>query len=102
MSVHLSQVYEYLDTHPVSKYEGDFASLLEMLHYIYTTCNPVDSARIRQDLLQLAEILKPLSIEEDDAVSNLVSSLCYEHQQIAFYHGLTAGMYLMTEVNGLP
>ena len=102
MSVYISKVYEYLDAHPVSRYEGDFQSLLEMLHYIYATCNPVDSEKIREALHQLAEISAPLSLEEDDAVSNLVSGLCYEHEQIAFYHGLVASMHLMKEINLLP
>lgn len=102
MSVSISQVYEYLDTHPVSRYEGDFQSLLEMIHYIYTTCNPVDNGKIRAELHQLGTILKPLSLEEDDAVSNLVSRLCYEYEQTAFYYGLTVGMHLMTEINALP
>lgn len=102
MSIHTNDVFDYLDAHPVSLYEGDFQSLLEMLHYIYTTCNPVDSQKIREDIKQLEDILKPLSFEDDNVVSNLVCDLCYEHEQIAFYHGLTVGMHLMTEINSLP
>lgn len=101
MSIHTKDVFEYLDTHPVSKYEGDFQSLLEMLHYIYTTCNPVDGERIREDIRQLGDILKPLPVEADNAVGDLVSDLCYEHQKTAFYYGMTVGMHLMTEVNAL-
>ena len=101
MSIHTYQVFEYLDTHPVSLYEGDFPSLLEMLHYIYTTCNPVDRETIRESFRQLGDILQPLPVESDDTVSDLVSDLCYEYQRWGFYHGLTVGMHLMTEINGL-
>ena len=102
MSVHINQVFEYLDTHPVSKYDGDFESLLEMLHHIYTTCNPVNNEEICHHIRQLEEIRKPLPVETDDIVSDLVNALCYDHQKAGFYYGLTAGMHLMTEINGLP
>ena len=102
MSIHTKDVYEYLDTHPVSLYEGDFQSLLEMLHYIYTTCNPIDSEKIRENIHQLSDILKPLSFEDNNTVTDLVIDLCSEHEQLAFYHGMTVGMNLMTEINGLP
>lgn len=102
MSIHTAQVFEYLDTHPVSRYEGDFQSLLEMLHYIYTTCNPIDNDRIHESFLQLGEILSVLSFDEQNALSAIVCDLCYEHEQSAFFHGLSVGMHLMTEVNCLP
>lgn len=102
MSILISQVHDYLATHPVSRYEGDFDSLLEMLHYIYTTCNPVDSGKIREDFRKLGDILEPLSMEEENAVSSLICDLCYEHEQIAFYYGISVGMHLMTEINTLP
>lgn len=102
MSIHTSQVLDYLDSHPVSRYEGDFQSLMEMLHYIYTTCNPVDSEKIRERFRHLEKILEPLSFDEENEVSNLVCSLCWEHEQIAFYHGMAVGMHLMTEINALP
>ena len=101
MSIRTSQVLEYLDQHPVSRYDGDFSSLLEMLHYIYTTCNPVDSESIRTDFQQLGDILTPLSFDDVNTVSSLVCDLCYEHEQIAFYHGISVGMHLMTEINAL-
>ena len=101
MSIHASQILDYLDTHPVSRYEGDFDSLLEMLHYIYTTCNPIDSRQIRQNFQQVDEILKKLTFEEADDINRIVCDLCYEFEQNAFICGLTAGMHLMTEINAL-
>lgn len=102
MSVHTSQVFDYLDSHPVSRYEGDFQSLLEMLHYIYTTCNPVDSDMIRGKFRELGDVLSQLSNDDLNVVSDIVCALCFEHEQIAFSHGLSVGMHLMTEVNYLP
>ena len=102
MSIHTDQVYEYLDTHPVSLYEGDFQSLLGMLHYIYVTCNPIDSAAIRGQFSQLSDAMETLSLEEQDVLFGCACDLCWEHQKTAFSHGLTVGMHLMTEINGLP
>lgn len=102
MSIHTNDVFEYLDTHPVSRYEGDFQSLLEMLHYIYTTCNPIDSEEIRESFRQLEDVFRELSFEDQNTVSAIVCDLCFAHEQTAFYHGLTVGMHLMTEINFLP
>lgn len=102
MSIHLTQVYEYLDHHPVSKYPGDFESLLEMLHYIYTTANPIDNERIRDGFRRSRQILDKLSIDDADELFYAFSDLCLEHERVSFSHGLLAGLYLMTEINALP
>ena len=101
MSVHTNQVFDYLDTHPVSRYEGDFRSLLEMLHYIYTTCNPINGETIRDGFRKMRSVIDKLPMEEQDALFSCVCDLCYEYEQQAFYHGLAAGMHLMAEINGL-
>ena len=102
MSIHTKDVFDYLDTHPVSLYEGDFPSLLEMLHYIYTTCNPIDSEAIRQNFGKLRSAIEHLSVQDQEELFSAACDLCYEYQQLAFAQGLTAGMHLMTEVNALP
>ena len=102
MSICSNQVFDYLDSHPVSRYDGNFQSLLEMLHYIYTTCNPIDSEAIRCGFQNMRTAMEKLSREEQDAVFSCACDLCFEHEQQAFYHGLTVGMHLMTEINGLP
>ena len=76
MSVHTSQVFDYLDSHPVSRYDGNFRSLLEMLHYIYTTCNPIDSEAIRKGFQNLRTAMEKLSREEQDAVFSCACDLC--------------------------
>ena len=102
MSIHINQVFDYLDSHPVSRYDGDFQSLLEMLHYVYTTCNPIDSEAIRYGFRNMRTAMKTLPREEQDAIFSCACDLCFEHEQQAFYHGLTVGIHLMAEINGLP
>ena len=102
MSINIEQVMDYLDTHPVSRYEGDFQSLLEMIHYIFATCNPVDSREIQEKFSVLGDLLSPLSVEAENAVSSLVCDLCYDHEQTGFNYGVIVGMQLMSEINALP
>ena len=102
MSIHTKDVFEYLDSHPVSLYEGDFQSLLEMLHYIYTACNPIDSSMIRSGFQNLRAAMERLPAEDQDDLFSAAYDLCLQHQQLAFAHGLTVGMHLLTEINGLP
>ena len=102
MTIHTEQVFEYLDTHPVSLYEGTFESLLEMIHYIYTAYNSIDSQAIRQGFRDFRSVIEQLSAQEQDDLFSAACKLCFEHEKTAFYHGITVGMHLMTEINGLP
>lgn len=102
MSIHITQVFDYLEAHPLTKYEGEFDSLLEMLHYIYTAANPIVTDTIREGFRDVGHILQRLSVEEDDALHARICDLCLEHERLAFAHGITVGMYLMTEINMLP
>lgn len=102
MSIQMTQVYTYLDTHPVSKYDGDFDSLLDMIHYIFTACNPINTDIIQQDFKKLGGILQSLPFNEHDVFFNTVCDLCYQHEKAAFYQGISVGMHLMTEINTLP
>ena len=102
MSISAIQVYDYLDTHPVSCHEGDFESILEMLHRTYTESNPISNEKIRQGFQQVSHLLERLTNEESDTVFYTVCDICLEYEQLAFSHSLTVGMHLMTEINGLP
>lgn len=101
MSIHISQVFEYLDAHPISCYEGNFESLLEALHYVYTTSNPIDSEEIRGEFQRLHSILEKLPHTDRNALYQIVSDLCFEYELRSFSHGLVVGMNLMTEINAL-
>ena len=102
MSIYINDVFDYLDTHPVSRYEGDFQSLLEMLHEVYTMYNSIDSDEMHSLFGKLRPILESLSIPQEDQLFSAVCDLCLEHEQLAFSHGILVGMLLMAEVNMLP
>lgn len=101
MSIHINQVLDYLDNHPVCQYADNVESLLEMLHEVYTMHNSIDSEEIREKFRQLRPVLDALSLETADTVFGIVSDLCLEHEQLAFSHGIVVGMLLMTEVRTL-
>lgn len=102
MSIHISQVLDYLDNHPICREADCMESLLEMLHDVYSMHNSIDNEQIRDKFGQLRETLGQLPAETFDAFFALVCDLCMEHEQLAFSQGVLAGMMLMTEVNRLP
>ena len=102
MSIHLSEVYEYIDTHPVSSYPGSFQSMLDMVRYIYTTCNPIDNVSIRACFQSFDSLTTKLTLQEHDQVLDVVCDLCMEYEKAAFSHGILVGMALMTELNSIP
>lgn len=101
MAIHSHQIIEYLDAHPISRHEGDFNSLLEMLFSAYTDCNPIDSEQLRARFHAVDELLSKLSFEDAEKLYSLVYSLCFEFEHISFYNGLSAGMHLMTELSSI-
>ena len=101
MSITVNEVLNYIDSHPLRFQDGSFSSFLDMLHYVYTESNPVDAWEIRQGFASLCPILNELSPEDADALFAVVCDLCLMHEKTAFAHGLTAGLYLHTELSSL-
>lgn len=102
MSIHINEVLDYLDAHPIRAYQGGVDSLMEMLHEVYTMHNSIDSEEIRNMFHKLRNLLKMLPPDGVDQVFSLVCDLCIAHEILAFSHGVVVGMHLMTEVNMLP
>lgn len=102
MSVHIQEVLDYLDAHPIGGFEGNVESLLEMLHDAYIAHNSIDSEEIHAIFRKLDSYLANFPIGASEELNRLVCSLCMEHEVLAFSHGIVVGMQLMTEVNYLP
>ena len=102
MSIHISQVFEFLEQYPVCKHEGDIPSLLEMIREVYTSYYPVENEEIQKQLQQFHWILNKVSCEDRDNLFQKVNNLCLEYEKMSFYHGMVVGMSLMTEINYLP
>ena len=102
MAIHINQVLDYLDTHPICREADSVESLLEMIYQIYAEYNCFENEEIREKYRQIQSLLGPLTEETCDAVFFLICQLCAEHEQVAFSQGIIAGMNLMTEGNALP
>lgn len=102
MSIHIDQVSDYLDTHPICREADTVKSLLEMLHDVYVMHNSMDSEEIREKFREFRLVLNELPKEITDALFSVTCDLCMEHEVLAFSHGVIVGMNLMTDVNRLP
>ena len=78
----------------------DAKSMLDMLCYYYCSANPVDNAVIRCQFKVLNDIVRPMTVEESDAVFSVVCDLCLSYERQAFLDGLRAGMRLFSELSG--
>ncbi len=94
MNPYIAQVNTYLENRPISQKEP----VLELLGQFYTIDNPVDNAAIRCRFEKLDQILKPLTLTQNNQVFNLVCDLCTEHTKKAFLEGVQAGFCLSREL----
>ena len=102
MAVRMNDVLDYLEEQRIVQKAENMESLMEMLHYAYTQYNIVDSEEIRVLFARLRKIWEPVSMKDADDMFSIVCELCMEHEVLAFSHGVSAGMLLMSEVNRLP
>lgn len=86
---------------PCFGYDGA-ESLMEMLYYYYTVANPIDNAVICCQFKELNDILRRLTVEENDGIFDVVSDLCTAHERQAFLEGICVGLRLFTELSDLP
>lgn len=102
MSIHIDQVLDYLDTHPICRQAENMPSLLEMLHDIYLSHNNGNSGELYGLFARMRQCMAGLGQTEQDALFDAVSDLCARHEVLAFSQGFLVGMLLMTEVNRIP
>lgn len=79
----------------------DAESLLEMLYYYYTSDNPIDNGVIRCQLRQVNAYTEKLSLADSDSLFDAVSSLCAQHEKVAFLKGIQVGAHLAEELSAL-
>lgn len=77
----------------------DANSLLEMLYYFYTSANPIENDKIRNQFEKMDTILSQLTLADNDTVFLLTVNLCSDYQKQAFLEGVHVGMRLFTELD---
>lgn len=99
MNPYVQKLKEYLYGLPVYSPYDDVQSILELLCYIYTVDNPVSSSSIRYQFLKMDDILKRLSLEDNNMLFTQVCDLCDEHAKRGFMAGLRVGNALFKELS---
>lgn len=102
MSIHINQVLDYLDNHPICQQADSMESLLEKLADIYLSHSNGNTAELYELFARMRQCMAGLEQREQDALFDAVSSLCAKHEVLAFSQGFLVGMLLMTEVRTIP
>ncbi len=84
-----AQLESYCKEHPV--HMDGRENILESLYWLYAESVPTDSKKLRDGYSKLREHLHFLKPKEYDAVFDIVTELCTESEQIAFYAGVRLG-----------
>lgn len=72
-------------------------SVSELLYEYYTEENPIDTEEIRESFREIDQVIRKLSVQENDRVFTLTCRLCSQHERLAFLEGLRVGMQLLLE-----
>lgn len=102
MSVHIHDVLDYLDIHPVNQHGDDVFSFMDLVFHAYSMYNTMDSAALREMRKNLCAILAKLPDEDSEFLFDRIGEFCMEKERIAFAHGIVVGIYLMSEIKMLP
>jgi len=92
-----AQLESYCREHPILM--DDRETILESLYWLYTESVPTDSKKLRDGYANLRKQLHFLKPKEYDAVFDIVTALCTESEQLAFYAGVQLGAALMMELS---
>ncbi len=91
-----AQLESYCKEHPIRL--TDRETILETLYWLYAENPTTDCKKLREGYARLREQLNFLQPKEYDDVFDIVSDLCTESEQLAFYAGVRLGAALMMEL----
>ena len=80
--------------------DSDTTSVLELLYMAYADIQGRDSKDIDTGFIQLDALLTKLSLDENNAVFEIVCNLCDAYEERAFMDAIQIGAYLMMELQG--
>ena len=88
----------YIDKHPFDPGDSDCETVLEQLFQAYQESHESDPPDIRDSFHELDDLLRCLSLKDNNAVFNLCCHLCTAYEHKAFLDGLQYGAYLIQEI----
>lgn len=78
---------------------GDGESVLTLLYEAYNEVNAMDDPQIKADFHELYELMNGMPLRDMDKIIYPVCTLCREHEQSGFIHGVQVGIHLSGELN---
>lgn len=76
----------------------DGASVLAMLYTCYSESNRMEDEKIRADFDELYHKMNGMPLKEMDRVIYAVCTLCRDHEESGFIHGMQVGVRLANEI----
>ncbi len=99
MNPYIAKLNTYLKAHPPKYGYQSAESLLEMLYFYYTECNPLNSDTIKQGFSKLDHMMSNFTLKENDEVIYTVCDLCTQHERLAFIAGVNVDIRLSSELS---
>ena len=93
---YLTALDKHIASHPLKL--GDGESVLTLLFESYEELQGCSSGRIKEDFHELYRLLNGVLLTELDRIINPVCTLCRDHEQSGFIHGVQAGVRLAQEI----
>lgn len=93
---YLTVLDKHIASHPLKL--GDGESVLALLYESYEDLQGCSSGQIKEDFHELYHLLNEVPLTELDRIINPVCTLCRDHEQSGFIHGVQVGVRLAQEI----
>ena len=93
---YLAVLDNHIASHPLKL--GDGESVLALLYESYEELQGCSSGQIKEDFHELYRLLNDVTLTELDRIINPVCTLCRDHEQSGFIHGVQVGVRLAQEI----
>ena len=95
----VSQLNDYLTSHPIDLGTSGCSTVLNQLYQAYADSHESDPPEIREGFKELDNLLADLPLDDNNTVWNLCCRLCIAYERKAFTDGLKYGTHLSKEVS---
>lgn len=93
---YLDALDKHIVSHPLKL--GDGESVLALLYESYEDLQGCSSGRIKEDFHELYRLMNGMPLRDMDKIINPVCTLCRDHEQSGFIHGIQIGIRLAQEI----
>lgn len=93
---YLAVLDKHIASHPLKL--GDVESVLALLYESYEELQRYSSGQIKEEFHELYRLMNGMPLKEIDRIINPVCTLCRDHEQSGFIHGVQVGVRLAQEI----